>query len=77
MNTDKHEFQKLKLAERSCVPQSGISRSAPTCREVSRKFQHFNRSVAAAIGAAHTVALPRRILSVSIHVYPWFNSVNA
>jgi hypothetical protein len=77
MNTDKHGFQKLKLAERGCVPQSGISRSAFAYGEVSRKFQHFNRSVAAATGAAHTVALRRRILSVSIRVHPWFNSINA
>jgi hypothetical protein len=77
MNTDKHGFQKLKLAERGCVPQSGISRSASAYGEVSREFQRFNRGVAAATGAAHTVALRRRILSVSIRVHPWFNSVNA
>jgi len=76
MNTNRHEWQKPEPAERGCVPQSGISRSASTCREVSRKFQRFNRSVAAATGAMHTVALRRRILSVSIRVYPWFNSVN-
>ena len=77
MNTNKHEWQKPEPAERGCVPQSGISRSASAYGEVSREFQRFNRGVAAATGAAHTVALRRRILSVSIRVHPWFNSVNA
>jgi len=59
---------------RLCPAKRDSAAACPLTEKSHANFQRYYRGVAAATGAAHTVALRRRILSVSIRVHPWFNS---